>query len=176
MAVVLFVLTLLPLPGLVGILSQLCPICGALEKFLSPPKSGRCAKATDLLSSCISQSQYKVGSPADPSSLHSEVWGGGEECVLELCIWELLGETACTQASFALTQMYDDLCDPVLQLEIQVADPNFLFNRPPQGFTCSHLQKVYYSLEASSILSANSPRTLRLRPRGRREGLPTSFS
>lgn len=46
--------------------------------------------------------------------------GGAEECVLELCIWELLGETACAQAFFALTQMYDDLCDPVLQLEIQV--------------------------------------------------------
>lgn len=120
LAVVLFVLTLLPLPRLVGILSQLCPNCGALEKFSSPPKSGRCAKATDLLSSCISQSQYKVGSPADPSSLHSGgLEGGAEECVLELCIWELLGETACAQA-FALTQMYDDLRDPVLQLEIQV--------------------------------------------------------
>lgn len=66
----------------------------------------------------------------------------------------------------ALTLMYDSLCDPVLQLEIQVCLV-LIFFLTLQVSTCSHLQKVYYLFEARNTLSANCPRTLRLSPGGR---------
>lgn len=74
-----------------------------------------------------------------------------------MCIFPLLQRVLC--CALVLMLIYDHLCDPVLQLEVQVSSPDILSNLPRLHLlTC---RKYIY------LPQANCPRALSLSPRGR---------
>lgn len=74
-----------------------------------------------------------------------------------MCIFPLLQRVLC--CALVLMLIYDHLCDPVLQLEVQVSSPDILSN-PPRLHLLTCRKYIY-------LPQANCPRALSLSPRGR---------
>lgn len=132
-------------------------VCGTLEKLLWPLHSGWWAEATDL--TALHCGSTTGGPQRDPAVCILEVWRAGpaklwfrsafgshEMRLVRVAFLSALRYMLCS--ALALTLMYDNLCDPVLQLEMRVYPILIFFSTPkvPSSLICrqyvTHFRQV----------------------------------